>query len=235
MKAYVNNVARMGAVLVLALAFGVMSAARAEAAFVAYICDDAACDGVGDVSVTDESLDDDLDGIPGAILFSDSVAGYEIVINTSQSKPVLASGMDLNYTVTNVVGGSDGTVWLYATDTDFDGPEALSGILGGTSDNGSVTAIICGGDDNDDRDPVNTAPCTFGTDNSAPAIAIALNHNATGNPYSLTIGVAVSLEGVGSTATGDLRVVPEPASLALLSMGLLGAGAAIRRRRQVTV
>jgi hypothetical protein len=221
------------AIVALVGAFVFGTSVKSEAAFMAYICDDAACDGAGDTIVTDEGAGDGLAGVAGAILVvGANVGGYEITINTAQSKPALTSGMDVNYTVTNIVGASAGTVWLYASDTDFAGPQGLGGSLGGTSDNGSVTAIICGGDNNNARNPVNAGPCTTATDNTAAnGISVSLAHAATANPYSLSIGVAVSLAGVGTTATGDFRVIPEPASVALFGLALAGV-AAYRRRQQ---
>jgi hypothetical protein len=222
-------------VLVAATVVVLGMAVKSEAAFIAYICDDPACVGGGDFTAVDGGAGDALPGVPGFISLTAGapVNGYEIVINLSQSKPVLSTGMDLNYTVTNVAGtNAGGTVWLYAVDTDFAGPTGLSGHLDGNQLNGSATAFICGGNNNDPRlPPVNTGPCSSASDNTTPDIDIDLAHIATANPYSLTIGVAITGVNPGDTATGDFRVVPEPATLALFGMGLLGAGAAIRRRR----
>ena len=215
--------------------FTLYSAATSEAAFMAYICNDAACDGAGDTIVTDETGDDLLPGIDGAILITGVANGYEIVVNTAQSKPALPNGaMDITYTVTNLTGGVAGTVWLYASDTDFKGPQTLSGrvdgnILGGNG-TASVTATICGGATNGDPSPVNAPPCISASDDGAVTDIVLGPFSATADPYSLTVGVSVTGLAAGQTATGDFLLVPEPASVALFGLGL--ATFAAYRRRQ---
>jgi hypothetical protein len=234
-----RNILKKSAVLMaLVGAITVSASNQAEAAFFAYICNDAACAGGNDIYVQDNNVTSlnggtDTNGTLGFISLSvNNFNGYAITVNQTQSKPFLANGMDLNYSVSTGALGGGGDIWLYASDTDFlGGPGTASGVLGGTSDNGSVTAIICGGDSNTQLD---MAPCTTGTDNTAPAISILLNgHPITVSAYSLTLGVRVNLAGPGTTATGDFRVntVPEPASMSLFGLGL--AGLAALRRRQV--
>jgi hypothetical protein len=199
--------------------------ATSEAAFIARICDTANCSGVLGVNYL-EFGDGDNDGIIST--GPQVLAGYELVFSTSQSKPFLTSPeMDLSYGATNAKKtGVTGPIWLYAIDTDFAGPRALKANIGGTNPaNGSTTALVCDGDANS----VDFGPCSSASSGLA-AFALSFGHLATANPYALAIGVMIDLTNASGPATGNLHIVPEPASLALFGLGLAGL-AAYRRRR----
>ena len=109
-------------ILVAALAFAgvVGTSTKADAAFMAAICNDALCTGGDDVIVTDNGAGDAISGL-GAISFSTSAFGYSLVVNTSQSKPVIGSAtapqLDLNFAATTAAGSAGGNVFLFASDT----------------------------------------------------------------------------------------------------------------------
>jgi len=228
--------------LVAALAFAgvVGTSTKADAAFMAAICNDLACTGGDDILVTDNGAGDTI-GALGAINFSTSAFGYSLLVNTSQSKPIIGSAtqpqLDLNYTVTSSSGATAGSsVFLYASDTDFlgAGTHPFTLTLGGTnSDAGTVTGRAWGGSSNTALQF--SGANLFGT--LGPFATSNYSGAATGtytsiSPYSLTIGVAVAGLANG-TATGDLnlKVVPEPASMTLFGLGLMGFGVASRRRK----
>jgi hypothetical protein len=213
----------------LALACVVGTSTKANAAFIAAVCQDLTCTN-SPIIVTDNGAGDTIAGT-GAINFSVAAFGYSLVVNTSQSKPVIGSALqpqlDLTFTATGT-----GTIFLYAGDTDFLlSPANFTLSLAETSSGGSgaVTGRALGGSTNN---ALTFSPLLA----SIPLSGAAASGTATGtyvpsvNPYSLSIGVQIVRTTAGTT-TGDLNLsttpVPEPMSLVLLGSGLLAVG---RRR-----
>jgi hypothetical protein len=197
------------------LTLATVASSPAHAVFVASICDDLACSGGNDITVQDNGAGDTI-GALGGISFSTSAFGYSLLVNTSQSKPMLGS----------------------ATDTDFVSSGSFILALGGTNSGGSgtVTGRAWGGTNN-------TALSFSGANllgTSGAQSGVAFSNSVAGgfssavNPYSLTIGVAVNRTTAG-TSTGDLNLqvtaIPEPETYALMLAGLGMLGAVARRRK----
>lgn len=229
MSAYRKTIVKVGVVLAFAMAFAVTTPTKAEAAFVAAICDDVLCVGGGDVIVTDGGAGD-LSPVAGSIaMIGVNVGGFILTLNNSTTKPLLGQPtMDLNFSATTL---GTGHVWMYTNDTNFTVVSPLVGTIDGNSNSsGSIIASIYGGCDNFQNTlscPVSTAPQPL----SGSFHASVLHPASIVNPYSMTLGVEIIATSPGIT-TGDFLVVPEPASIVLLGMGLIGAGAASRRRQR---
>jgi hypothetical protein len=224
-----------------ALAISLGAMAQAHAVAVAAICNDLACSGGDDLIVQDNAAGDTL-GALGAIGISTSAFGYSIAVDTVQSKPVLGSAsapqLDLTFTATTN-SANPASIFLYASDIDFTtGGSFLLGIGGTNSgDSGTVTGRAWGG--------TSDAALQFSGANlirSSGALAGAVySASAEGlfspvvNPYSLTIGVAISRTSAG-TSTGDLNLqvaaIPEPETYALMLAGIGVLGFVARRRKR---
>ena len=211
----------------------------AHAVFVATICNDIQCLGGDDFSIQDNAAGDNISDL-GVISFSvSSFFGYTIVINTSQSKPVVGSAttpqLDLTFAATT--SGAAGNVFLYTSDTDFLSSGTFNLTIGGTNSgiDGNVRGRAWGGTSNTalDFSPGNLISSL------GPFTTPAYSGAATGafvsgvNPYSLTIGAQISRTGAG-TSTGDLNLqvsaIPEPSTWALMLMGPVLIGFVARRR-----
>ena len=243
--------ALLGAGTILLCVFG--TATRADAALIAYICDDMLCTGGNDTIVTDQGPGDNFPGSAqvgqinsGAINFN----GFTIITNITQSKPLIGSAsapqLDLTF---NAVTSDDvlHTLFLYASDTGFTGTGNVSLTLGGTQppagDGNTIRGRAWGGTSNTNLDisGANLLADT-GTSDVTPFALTSTGLLPPGiSPFSFTIGVTL-IRSTAGTTTGDLNMtvspagggggagqtVPEPATLTLLG-GALAIGA-LRRR-----
>jgi hypothetical protein len=211
----------------MALAFVAGSSAKADAAFLLAICDTQFCGGGNSILVFDNGAGD-LNGGAGRIAaLEGGIGGFnQFDIETALSQPRNGVGttplLDITYSVTGT-----GNAWIYASDTDFTGPASSVFMQNdGNNSGGSVTTAVAslyGGNSN--NNPI------------SPLIGSITGLDASGSfpfapgvdPYGLTLEFHIVSSG---TTTGDLsaEVVPEPVSMTLFGLGLLGTGIARRRR-----
>lgn len=211
-----------------------VAAPLAANATIALQLDDSATGGI-DVLVFDGGAGD-VDGlVDGKITYLGAAGNWSINISTGLGNGVLADfGIDLNSV--NVSGAAAGVLTVSFTETNMNfgasGPTALIGGIGGTS-GGNVGWTMY-------ADDANTLFGTGGTVFSGGQVGqgafsdAGAGYVALTDPFSLTLQVAIDHLGVtGKSTSFDFEgKVPEPTSLALLSLALLGAGAATRRRNK---
>ena len=235
-----NKIARnaLSGAAALACVLGVST--EANAAFFAAICDDIGCTGGNDIVVQDNGAGDTI-GALGGINFSTSAFGYSLLVNTSQSKPLIGSAaapqLDLTYSATTSAAAA-ANVFLYASDTDFTSGGSFLLGLGGTNSGGSGTETgrAWGGTGNTSLQfsAANLMGAVGPLSGAAYSGTTAGSFSPVANPYSLTIGVAISRASAG-TSTGDLNLqvaaIPEPETYALMLAGLGAIGFVAKRRK----
>ena len=221
MNAYRRMLGKMASALLLAGAFVVVSAARADAALIVYICDDDQCLGAGSTQIVDNGAGD-TNPIVGRI--NAQLIGGTIDVLATSSKVGLSS-LSLNYDIERATFTAIGQPYFFAADDNFTNL-GLATMEADASDGGGVADLFIGpGTFNPNLAGVPNASCVMDCTTSAPVLA---------TPNYLAIRIAPTLGATG--ARGDATVivpqqsVPDGGSTVLLLGSALCAFGVLRRR-----
>jgi len=181
----------------------------------------------------------DVDG-DGSLVFIGGIGNWSFNVIVGASSPLTGTGQGADIfelTSFNVTGGGSGTLQIMLSDTDFSRVDtSYNAFIGGTTA-GSTTFQSYLGSSNTTFD-TGVQLASFGTygagsysDNKFGYINNGL-FGGSPNPYSLTqVATITHTSKYDTTGFSQKIVIPEPAALALLGIGLLGLGIFGRRSR----
>lgn len=203
--------------------------------------------GASTTTFVDEGAGDFAFGIDGLVAFVGTFGNF-IVTGNASSKPFVGDSNHAQEGITSlsVSSGSGGVLEFLVTDTGFMNANAAADFLSGLSattigfsasqqnSNGSIKleSFI----DNSNAEfgmatPLSVlGPFTVGFTDEANEVATV----SVADPFSITTRITVT-HGSGSRSTqftGAVTRVPEPGTLSLAGLGLLGLGLAWRRRQK---
>ena len=176
----------------------------------------------------------DTNAAAGVVAFSQSLGDFTVNVTTGLSKPMLTGGdpvMDLNSVNVQVLGGPH-TLTIGFSDTGFDIyggriTASYGGTLSGTGASMEYSAYYDAGD------TLFGQGTLIANESSGPG---AFSGSADGGwspsgPYSVAEIITLKTGGGMTVFSGDFAVkVPEPGTLALVGLALLGFAVVSRRR-----
>ena len=194
--------------------------------------DDLSTGGV-DVIVLDNGVGDAF-ALADVITYIGSAGTFNINVSTGlgdAATPALF-GLDLNSVNTSLAAG---TLRMTLTETDLNfgtvGSSLISGLIGGTT-TGSVNWSLLVDDNNVGGYGVGTVAMSGATASAGAFSDSGASTLPVTDPFALTLVVDITHGASGGTTSFDFSgSIPEPTSLALISLALLGAGVASRRRK----
>lgn len=180
----------------------------------------------------------DTNAVAGVVSINQALGDFLVNVTTGLSKPLLTGGnplMDLNTVNVQVLGGAHTLVIMFS-DNGFDihggrfGME-FGGALSGAGASLAHSAYYDAGNSLFTQSTLIGQVGPFGPGAFSGSVGEGWSPD---EPYSVTEILTLRTAGGQTTFSGDFEVnVPEPTTLALLGLGLLGFAVA-RRRREFT-